>query len=279
MELWICATCGAQFAESATPPSSCPICSDERQYIGREGQQWTTLARLYDDGRRAVFKEHEPGLTGIGIQPEFAIGQRALLVQTPSGNVLWDCIPFLDDDIVNEVTRLGGLKAIAISHPHFYSCMVEWAQRFDAPIYLHESNRQWVMRPSERVKFWSGDTLPLLDQLTLIRLGGHFAGSTVLHWPQGAAGKGALLTGDTIQVVADRRWVTFMYSYPNVIPLPAAEVRRISDAITPYAFDRLYGGWFERIVSADAHAAVLRSADRYITALERPLSTTGPYSG
>lgn len=278
MTLWICATCGTQYPASETPPASCTICTDERQYIGRDGQQWTSIEMLRESGHRAVFKETEPQLMGIGIAPDFGIAQRALLTQTPAGNIMWDCIPYLDDETAEQVVRLGGIKAISISHPHYYSSMVEWAERFDATIYLHEGDRQWVMRPSERVTFWSGETLPLLDQATVVHLGGHFAGSTVLHWPAGADGKGALLTGDTIQVVADRRWVTFMYSYPNAIPLPAAEVRRIADTIAPYAFERIYGAWFHTIVARDAHAAVQRSADRYITALERPLSTTGPYS-
>jgi hypothetical protein len=146
--------------------------------------------------------------------------------------------------------------------------MVEWADYFDIPILLHEADCQWIMRPSQRITLWSGETHPLLDGLTLIRLGGHFPGGTVLHWQQGADGKGALLSGDIIQVVADREWVSFMYSYPNLIPLPAAEIQCIRDMIAAYSFERLYGAWFERVVTHDAHDAVLRSADRYIRALQ-----------
>lgn len=268
MEHWICQTCGTQFTPGEQPPESCPICSDERQYIGYNGQQWTTLAQMRKDGFRNEFREHEPGLIGIGTTPAFAIGERALLVQHPQGNILWDCMSFIDDETVAHIKSLGGLKAIAISHPHYYSTMVEWAKCFDATIYLHEADRQWVMRPSERITFWSGETYPLADGITLYRLGGHFAGGTVLHWQQGAGGKGALLSGDIIQVVADRQWMSFMYSYPNLIPLPAAEVQRIRDKVEPLQFERLYGAWFERVMAHDAHAAVLRSADRYIHALE-----------
>jgi glyoxylase-like metal-dependent hydrolase (beta-lactamase superfamily II) len=146
--------------------------------------------------------------------------------------------------------------------------MVEWADRFDIPIYLHEADREWVMRPSESITFWSGETYPLSDSLNLLRLGGHFPGGTVLHWKQGAEGKGVLLSGDIIQVVADRRWVSFMYSYPNLIPLPAAEIQRMRDTIAPYQFERLYGAWFELVVTHDAHDAVLRSDERYIRALQ-----------
>ena len=267
MEYWICKTCGTQFAPSERPPQAYPICCDQRQYIGYNGQQWTTLAQMARDGFRNEFREHEPGLTGIGTTPSFAIGERALLVQSAQGNLLWDCMSLIDDETIAGVERLGGLSAIAISHPHYYSTMVEWAERFEIPIYLHEADRQWVMRPSERIRFWSGDTYELPNGMILIRLGGHFAGGTVLHWQAGAGGRGILLSGDIIQVVSDRRWVSFMYSYPNLIPLPAAEVQRMRDMIEPYQFERLYGAWFERVVMQDAHDAVMRSAERYMRAL------------
>ncbi len=271
MEHWICVTCGTQFGQSETPPPACPICSDPRQYIGYEGQRWTTLAAMRRDGFHNVLKEHEPRLTGIGTQPTFAIGERALLIQTPQGNVLWDCITLLDDDTIAAIRHLGGIQAIAISHPHYYTTMVEWSREFDAALYIHETDQQWVMRHDERISYWSGETLSLLDGVTLVRLGGHFPGSAVLHWRDGANGKGILCTGDTIQVVADRNWVSFMYSFPNIIPLPASEVERIHDTIKAYTFERLYGAWFDRIVAADAHDAVLRSADRYIQAVQRRL--------
>jgi hypothetical protein len=268
MEHWICRTCGTQFAASEQEPQKCPICSDQRQYVGYRGQTWTTLAQLQADGFHNEFREHEPGLIGVGTTPTFAIGERALLLQHPEGNVLWDCMSLLDDATVAEIKRLGGLSTIAISHPHYYSTMVEWAEHFNATIYLHEADRQWVMRPDERITFWSGETHTLRTGVTLHRLGGHFAGGTVLHWRQGAQGRGTLLTGDIIQVVSDRRWVSFMYSYPNLIPLPATEVQRIRDRVEPLQFETLYGAWFDRIITHDARESVLRSAERYISALQ-----------
>src|SRR5690606_29461653 len=118
-------------------------------------------------------------MTGIATEPAFAIGQRALLVQTPAGNVLWDCISLIDQATIDAVAALGGIQAIAISHPHFYSAMVEWSRAFDAPIYLHEDNRPFVVRPDPAISFWTDETLALMPGVTLIRCGGHFAGSTV----------------------------------------------------------------------------------------------------
>jgi hypothetical protein len=264
---FICATCGVQYPPGDEPPAQCVVCEDERQYVGWDGQRWTTPEQLRED-HRADIREEEPGLTGIGCAPAFAIGQRALLLESPGGNVLWDCITLLDDEIEAFVRERGGLAAIAISHPHYYSSMVEYAHAFDAPVYLHAADREWVVRGDERVVFWEGDARELHDGLTLLRLGGHFEGATVLHWPAGQGGAGALLAGDVIQVVQDRRWVSFMRSYPNLIPLPAATVRRMAAAVAPYPFERLYGAWYGKVVASDAAAAVVRSAERYAAALD-----------
>ena len=269
MEPFICMQCGTQFAESAQPPSSCPICEDERQFVHYGGQQWTTLERLAADHHNR-FEEEAPQLLGVGTEPEFAIGQRALLLQSPGGNLLWDCISLLDDKTIADMKARGGIRAIAISHPHFYSSMVEWADHFDAQILLHAADRQWVMRGSSRIQFWEGTTLSLWDDLTLINCGGHFEGGTVLHWPaasRGGGSKGALLTGDIITVVQDRRYVSFMRSYPNLIPLGPAAINRILETIEPFSFDQIYGGWWKADVLSDAKAAVARSAQRYLRAI------------
>ena len=142
--------------------------------------------------------------------------------------MLFDCISLIDDAAVRVVAALGGLSAIAISHPHYYSSMVEWSRAFGGvPIWLHADDRQWVMRPDPAIRFWEGEEQRLGPGLTLLRLGGHFAGAQVLHWAGGADGRGAVLAGDVLQVVMDRRFVSFMYSYPNYTPLPAATVQRI----------------------------------------------------
>jgi glyoxylase-like metal-dependent hydrolase (beta-lactamase superfamily II) len=264
MPNFLCVTCGTQYPASDTPPDGCPICLDDRQYVNPNGQQWTTLEELRAGGRRNRFELVADGVTAIVTEPGVGIGQRAHLIETPRGNVLWDCVAYLDDETVAEVRRRGGLQAIAISHPHFYTTIVEWSRALDVPVYLHRDNQPWVMRPDEdAVRYWDGETLALLPGVTYIRCGGHFPGSSVLHWAEGAAGKGALFTGDTIYVVADPRWVTFMYSYPNDIPLNASAVRRIVAAVEPFAFDTLYSS-FGRAVQQDARGAVRRSAERYI---------------
>jgi DNA-directed RNA polymerase subunit RPC12/RpoP len=263
MENFICMQCGTQFAEIVEPPPRCPICEDERQFVRHSGQEWTTLKRLQADHHNRL-EEEAPHLLGIGTEPEFAIGQRGLLLQSPGGNLLWDCISLLNDETIADVNARGGIRAIAISHPHFYSSMIEWAECFDAQIFLHSADRKWVMRKSSRIQFWEGPTFSLWDDLTLANCGGHFEGGTVLHWPTGANGKGALLTGDIITVVQDRRYVSFLRSYPNLIPLGASAIRRIVESIEPFSFEQIYGGWWQANVLADAKAAVARSAERYL---------------
>jgi hypothetical protein len=270
MPAYICETCGTQFAPSDQPPPACPICLDPRQYVGHDGQRWTTLDELAGSHRTRV-EQVEPGLLGIGLEPSFAIGQRALL----GGGLLWDCVALVDEGARDAVESAGGIATIAISHPHYYSSMVEWADRFDARIVLHEADRAHVMRPSPRLELWSGDRLRIDDEHELIRLGGHFAGGTVCLWRGGARGAGALLSGDIVQVVPDRDWVSFMYSYPNLIPLPASEVERIRSVLGTVEFDRIYGAWWPAVVQADGRRKALRSADRYLAALRGELPTRG----
>jgi len=263
-ETFICVTCGTQYPPSDAAPPECPICLDERQYVGLDGQRWTTPAELRT-GHRAELRELVPGLLGIGVEPRFGIGQRALLVD----GLLWDCVALLDDAIADAVEQAGGLRAIAISHPHYYTTMVDWAERFDVPVLLHADDAEHVMRPSPRVEHWTGERRELWEGLELIRLGGHFAGGVVCLWPGGADGRGALLSGDIVQIVADRDWASFMWSFPNFIPLPAREVRRIRGVVETLDFEDAYGAFWPSVMAGDARAKVLRSADRYLAALER----------
>ncbi len=268
MPVQVCSACGAHFPDAGNLPDACPICEDER---GRGAvppgrQAWTTLEKLRES-QRTITREHEPGLVGIGMEPAFSAGQRALLLQTRAGNVLWDCIPLIDDAGVEAVRAVGGLQAIAVSHPHFYTAMAAWSHAFNGvPIYVHAADRAWVTHPDPAIVYWEGETRLLPGDLTLIRCGGHFDGATLLHWPGGADGRGALLTGDPIAVTPNRH-VSFMYAYPNLIPLSASKVGRVVKSIEPFSFDRIYGGWFWTRIERDAKSVVARSAERYLHAL------------
>ncbi len=267
MTNFICNACGTSFPESESPPDECPVCQDERQYIPPSGQSWTTRESL-SHNHANLWRSHEQNLLEIRTSPDFAIGQRAFLVQTPEGNILWDCIALLDEATREIITSLGGLMAIAISHPHYYTTMQDWAAAFDVPVYLHARDREWVMRPDSRLKFWDGDQLELGKGLTLLRLGGHFPGGTVLHWAAGAQGRGLLLSGDVVQVAVDPNQVSFMWSYPNMLPLSATTVRRIAKRLEPWEFDRIYGAFNRKTIPQNAKNIVMRSAQRYVELLE-----------
>jgi glyoxylase-like metal-dependent hydrolase (beta-lactamase superfamily II) len=267
---FVCRTCATQFAESSEPPPSCPICEDERQYVGPGGQEWTTLEELAG-GHRCDVRE-DAGYLGVGIEPSFAIGQRLLLAETPEGNVLWDMIPLVDDAAVAAVRARGDVRAIAISHPHYYSGMVEWSDALGGvPILLHEADSEWIMRPDPKVELWSGDVKELAGGLTLLRLGGHYPGGTVLH----DANTSTLLSGDIVMVIPDRRFVSFMWSYPNLIPLPAAEVLRIAGVLEQWPFERILGAWWDRLVPRDGSEVVRRSAARYAARVTSPALLAG----
>ncbi|MGH7057162.1 MAG: MBL fold metallo-hydrolase [Acetobacteraceae bacterium] len=270
MPAFICTACGTQYPLSEQPPKACPICEDERQFVPEAGQSWTTLEAMRGD-HFAIFRQHEPGLIGMGTTPKFAIGQRALLVATDQGNVMWDCMSFIDPVSVALVRGLGGIRAIAMSHPHFYASMIEWSEAFGhAPIYLHSADRNWVMRPDPAIIFWDEETREIASRITLLRAGGHFAGATMLHWAAGAGGRGALLASDIATVGLDNH-VSFMRSYPCLIPLDQSSVRHIAEVLKPWRFERIYGGWFERgEIKSGGKDAVASSVARYLKALTKP---------
>jgi hypothetical protein len=264
MAFYICVTCGSQHGESEHPPDRCLTCEDERQYVGLHGQQWTTIEALAET-HEVRLREEEPGLVSVELTPHFAIGHRALLVLHPDGNVLWDGLPLVDQPSVDAIADLGGLAAIAISHPHFYGSMVEWSHAFGkVPVYLHHADQAHVRRPDACITFWEGDTHQVVDGLTLVRTGGHFEGSTLLEWRSGAEGRGVLLTSDTVKVGFDRNSVSVMRSYPNLIPVGPTAIARVRHALTSRHYDRLYGGWAGHHILTDARAVVARSLERYL---------------
>lgn len=222
------------------------------------------MAEALSRSHANCWRAHGPDLFEIRTTPSFAIGQRAFLILSDRGNVLWDCLTLLDAATTSLLKALGGLSAIAISHPHYYSAMHRWAEAFDAPVHLHGDDRSWVVRPSQNLVFWQDQTKTLQPGMTLIRCGGHFAGATVLHQESGEA---TLFSGDTIQVLPDRRSASFMRSYPQLAPLSAAAVERIAASLAPYRFTRMFGAFAGREILSDADGALRRSAARYVEAV------------
>jgi hypothetical protein len=270
MASFICAACGMQYPQSAAPPANCRVCLDERQFVPTSGQAWTTL-----EGMRKTysnkFRHLAAGLMTIETTPAFGIGQRAFLARTPAGNVLWECIALIDEATIDVLKGLGGVKAIAISHPHYYTTMVEWSRALgNVPIYLHADDREWVIRDDPVIHHWDGDTASIGSGLTLVRLGGHFAGGTVFHWADWSGGRGVLLSGDILQVVPSGH-VSFMWSYPNLIPLSAAKVRSMARILEPFAFDAVYGSFSGRgQIDANGKKVVAASVERYVARISQP---------
>lgn len=267
MEHYLCTTCGIQYAASEAPPVECVICKDERQYVNWKGQEWTTMLEMLNLYSNTI-RQLEPNLYGISIEPKFGIGQRALLIRSQEKNLLWDCLPLIDESTFGFMEELGGIQAIALSHPHFYGSAVEWSRAFGGiPIYIHAADRKWLMRSSPEVVFWGGDNYPLGEGIQIINCGGHFPGSCVLHYPQGANGRGAVFASDTMHVTMDRKYVSFMKSYPNYIPLSEKKVNQIYEKLKDLPFDRIYGGFFDRNIQSGGKEAFENSVNRYLNAI------------
>lgn len=260
----LCKTCGTSYDERQGTVERCKICDDERQYVPVSGQAWVDVDQLMR-GHTNKWRQHTPQLFSIKTVPSFAINQRAFLLTTPAGNILWDCIANLDPATKSLITALGGLHAIAISHPHYYTTMQDWAEAFNAPVYLHADDRSWIMRDSPYIRLWEGETQALLPDITLLRLGGHFAGGTVLHWE---LGEGTILAGDILQITPGADAVSFMWSYPNMLPLSAQTVGNIIRCLDGVKFASMYGAFEGQDIAANASEIVQRSGEKYISCLK-----------
>ncbi|RJQ68520.1 hydrolase [Pseudonocardiaceae bacterium YIM PH 21723] len=258
MTIWICHTCGVEHPDAPEPQATdCLICADDRQWIPRDGQRWTTTGELAADGREVIREQVGPNLFRLHREPGLGIGQRTHVYRTAAGNLVWDPPNVVDAPMIEAIEELGGAAVIVPSHPHMFGSQVSWSHHFDrVPVLVNALDRSWVQREDPVITSWE-DTISPLPGVTLVTLGGHFPGiaAAVLD-------SGDLLSGDAIVPTPDG-WVTFMRSYPNQIPLSPGLVRRIVDRLEPYEFDRIYG-LLGGITRADAKNVVRRSADRYI---------------
>jgi len=257
----ICYTCGTLYP-LAYPSKDCLICNEERQYVPQGGQVWVTQEELAARHKNKIIKLNDR-LFEIVITPGFAIGQRAFLVLSESGNVLWDCIPLLCEETIRFITSKGGLDAIAFSHPHYYSNMSDWATTFDCPVYIHEDDAEFIVYKSDYIHLWQGEELSLCDDLKLVNIGGHFKGSSILHISDMSV-KGTILSGDTVYLSLSKKHYAIMYSYPNRIPLPISEIKRIKKRFESLEFDSIYGFFSYQNVIGTARELLETSLNRYL---------------
>lgn len=267
MPRFVCHLCGTQHADSESSPPRCIICSDDRQYVEWTGQCWTTVEELAST--RQVRIEADGDLLGIGVEPAMPIPQRALLATTDAGNILWDCIAVITPDSVGDLSD-HQVAAIAISHPHFYTAMVEWSHALGGvPILLHESDREWVQRPDPHIEYWSGDRLELGPATSLVHCPGHFPGSAVLHWRDEGRGRHVVLAGDSLHVCGDRRHVSFVHSVPNNLPMHPDLVEDLRRRLLDLPIDDIYGFTWGLNIIGDGRRALDASFDRYFQAVGR----------
>ena len=240
----------------------CTICQDDRQYIPDTGQSWTTHDELLRTRSVRILQLHEK-VYELEIVPQFAIGQRALLLISDGGNVLWDCFPLLNAPTVEFIKSKGGLAAIAFSHPHYYSNMNQWAETFDCPVYIQQADEQWIVNRGRNISLWTGAEKALWDGIRILNIGGHFPGSCILHVPF-LSPRGTIFCGDTLYLSPSKRHLAVMYSYPNRIPLPASEVKRVKQRLEEIPFDALYGFYSYQNLTENVKEILEKSLQRYL---------------
>ncbi len=257
----ICTACGTQYLQESSMLKFCPICSDDRQYIPEQGQTWTNLDNL-SNKFSVITNKLSDNLYELKMVPSFAIGQRAIFVIAPGGNILWDCISLLNEPTIEFIKSKGSLKTIAFSHPHYYSTMNEWAETFNCPIYIHQNDEQWIFNKGRQVSLWNSTEKELWDGIRIINVGGHFPGSSILHIPFLSQG-GTVLCGDTFYISPSKKHMAIMYSYPNRIPLPLQEIQRIKKQMLSIQFDTMHGFYDYQNIYSNAKLILENSLSKY----------------
>ena len=265
MPAFICTACGTQYPSSEAPPGACLICTDERQFVPASGQSWTTLERLRN-AYSNKFRRLATGLTTIETTPAFGIGQRAILARTPAGNVLWDCLALIDDATVDLLNGMGGVSAIAISHPHYYTTMVEWSRALgECPIYLHAADRPVGDAGGPRGAVLGGG-----HQANRARPFAGSVGRTLRRRYRPPLGRIGVKVAVYCSRAISSRWSRAGMSAlcgptRNLIPLSAAKVQRMAEILEPFAFDAVYGSFSGRgQIDANGKQMVAASVARYI---------------
>ncbi|KAI0845661.1 beta-lactamase-like protein [Daldinia vernicosa] len=261
----ICTACGTQFPTADRQElRTCFICDDPRQFTPPTGQAFTTLDEIRENTKNIWTPfEGDGRLTSIHTEPKIAIGQRAILIKTPNGNVLWDCLTLIDDETINKIKDLGGLKAIVISHPHYYSTHVEWARAFNCPVYLAAEDKQWTTQSSSHQVFVEETEFDLQidgksSGVKALKLGGHFPGSFVVLYEEHLLIADTLVTtpsglgsweADAVGVARARpvglNSYSFMWSIPNMIPLAPDELQRMWSILKKYNFSSTHGAFLK----------------------------------
>ncbi|EFY95756.1 metallo-beta-lactamase family protein [Metarhizium robertsii] len=264
----ICTACGTQFTSSdRSVVKTCHICDDPRQYVPPSGQSFTTHDEVAKKHRNEFTTyAGDERLVSITTTPKFAIGQRAILIRTPRGNILWDCLTLLDPETINHINQLGGLKAIVISHPHYYSTHVQWGQAFNCPVYIASEDKVWTTMDSGHQVLVDHVETKIQDTgAVAIKLGGHFPGSLVLLFD------GRLFIADTLMTTPAGmgKWevdgtgaarakppglnsFSFLWSIPNYIPLSVEELARMWGILKRYEFKSTHGAFLPMDIEDEA---------------------------
>lgn len=275
-DLPICVACMTQYS---TPRSECPICLDPRQFVPATGQSWTSLRKLAEEKHtnKIVADQQDERVCFILTEPSTGIGQTPILIKTSRATYMWDCNAFLSENLFNQLTTMQPpLKAIAISHPHFFSTSLTWSRCLKVPLILAAADKHWFQRLSDVKEGeieWVHNVASLEDGVTMIQCGGHFPGSSVLHWdrslePEFESDKhcrtGIILCSDTAMIQPTQQGFTFQWSVPNMIPLNPHEMKGIADRLRDVPFEQATSTWPHRFVRKNAREILLDSIQKQL---------------
>jgi glyoxylase-like metal-dependent hydrolase (beta-lactamase superfamily II) len=231
----ICTYCGNRtfIGEGETP--ECLICANRYVPEPKARVRFKRPDALLPDHHTEIVQLEED-IWRFYVRPNLGIRHYAFFIQRPGGNVLMDMQPILTNDLAAWIGAKGGLKAIVLSHPHYYGAMDDFSTRFHAPVWIHATDRDWAVG-YPNVECLDAEDHSFDETLGMIHIPGQFEGGLCLLY---ARHRGILFTGDTLMVSPTTGELSAWKSTPRQVPYTRDEFHVIREGILALEFDQLY---------------------------------------
>ena len=171
---------------------NCVLCSDVRNALPPDGWDYADVARV-SASIRPRWKEFTPGIWGFWCEPRYGLAGTGWLIRRDDGNVAFEGAPFYHDEALEQVERLGGVRALGASHPHGYGAIWQLQERFRPELVIHREDIRYTK--AFQVTTVADDVHEMVPGLTLHHVGGHYEGQCVLH----EEARRALFVGDSLK--------------------------------------------------------------------------------
>ncbi len=230
---YVCTNCGF-WQRHFAPPPGCPVCLDFRHTPSPHGWEFWTA----DEAAARIvtrWDEDEHGIVTFRSDPSLGIGPSGYLIPLPGGNLLFENPPWYSDEALKFIRQRGGVRWLAASHPHAYGALWRAQEAFSPEaVFIGTADLPWT--GAFRATHPYEEPLEIVPGASLVPVGGHFDGQSVLHLRD----RRILFAGDMVKFHANPPGISTHKAFNRRVPMSHGEIRRYRDAVAPLDFAEVY---------------------------------------